>query len=127
MSHQQWVGGTADTEKAALGLTYALNCQSANHLKVAIVSGTTANAQGGQASVTLPVEIVASKVRGIEVIVDWSGTNSWMSSSAFFAGGYQVDFYTSNGSPMTLYVNNVFGNSGNILSMPFRAVIIYEE
>lgn len=93
-------------------------------LKVYYVTGTTHASDGGQASVNLDASIASSKIISVSVMVEYS-TDSFVGPGSFSTSGQQFDWSINSGSPVSLFINNVTGNSAGILSKPFRAVIVY--
>lgn len=96
-------------------------------IKIAFATGTTAAFQGFCNGLYLDTSIASSTILGLTVEVEWSSPNAWIGPGYQTGGGYQFDYYLSNGEPLNLAVCNVGGNSGNILSKPFRAVIFYVD
>ena len=93
--------------------------------KVFFATGTTASIQCSSNYIELDPSISPSKITSVDVLVNWS-SNSPISNSYFSSSGYQYDWYITDGlSTERLYVNNVCGSSGSILSVPFRVRITY--
>lgn len=93
-------------------------------LKVYYATGTTNASQGGQSSINLDASIASSKIISVSVMVEYS-TGSYVGPGSVSSSGQQFDWSINSGSPVSLSINNVTGNSAGILSKPFRAVIVY--
>lgn len=93
-------------------------------LKVYYVTGTTHASDGGQASVNLDASIASSKIISVSAMVEYS-TDSFVGPGSVSTSGQQFDWSINSGSPVSLSIHNVTGNSAGILSKPFRAVIVY--
>lgn len=90
-------------------------------IKVKKFTGTTAATDGGD--VNFPHGLVRSKILSVSVLVE-SDINTYTPPSSTFINGieYNFDVYTN-----TIWIYNTPGNSGNILSKPFKVLITYEE
>lgn len=113
-SAQTWTAKQTFNDYTQLGDT-------APAIKMKKLTGTTAAAEGGSASVNHGV--TSSKVIGVQVLVFHSSTNAilpgWVASA-----GYQYDVQlTSTGVQVVLHATN----SENILSKAFTVFITYEE
>jgi hypothetical protein len=113
-SAQTWTAKQTFNDYTQLGDT-------APAIKMKKLTGTTAAAEGGSASVNHGV--TSSKVIGVQVLVFHSSTNAilpgWVASA-----GYQYDVQlTSTGVQVVLHATN----SENILSKAFTVLITYEE
>lgn len=88
-------------------------------IKIKVLTGTTAETEGGISSVAHG--ITASKIVSISVLVEW-GPNSFLPNSHNIVPGYYFDFYSDSES---VFVRNQTANSNNILSKQFKVTIIY--
>jgi hypothetical protein len=107
---------TADTRTSG----YTQLGTGAPNIKMKKITGTTAATEGG--TVTIPHGVTFSQIIGVQVMVD-NGTAILPPNLTIFLGlEFQYYFNSTN-----LVVRNVASNSSSILSMPFTAIIIYEQ
>lgn len=90
-------------------------------VKVKKLTGTTSAVEGF--NVNIAHGVTASKILSVSVLVESSANNFTPPGFTHFAG-YEYNFDILNGA---VWVFNVDGNSGNILSKPFKVFITYEE
>ena len=83
-----------------------------------IFTGTTATTQGANSSITHG--LVYSKILAFSGLVDHG--NGVVTPGHILTPGYE---FVLSGNSTGIFVGNVAGNSGNILSKPFRLVIDY--
>jgi hypothetical protein len=90
-------------------------------IKVKKLTGTTAATDGGD--VNIPHGLVRSKILSVSVLVE-SDINTYIPPSSTYISGveYNFDVYIN-----TIWIYNIPGNSGNILSRTFKVLITYEE
>ena len=88
-------------------------------IRVKKITGTTSESQGGSAVINTGLD--PSKILSISVMVT-AGNNLWYPP---FTGSTTSFLWTQNSS--FIEVVNVNGSSANILSKPFKIVIIYEQ
>ena len=92
-------------------------------IKMAYLTGTTSAVSGGSTSVTLPV--TPDKIISVNVMVDYTGSSSWISNSYLWNAGYSFSWFINS---TTLFVTNndtAPSSSTNIRGRAFRAVIMY--
>lgn len=89
-------------------------------VKIKKLTGTTASTQGASAAVAHG--LTGGKIISVTVTVA-HGTNQGMMPGQLTNAGYQYDL---NFDSVNISVNNISGNSGNILSKPFIVTILYE-
>jgi hypothetical protein len=94
---------------------------SAPAIKVKKLTGTTASFDGG--TVNIPHGLTFSKIISVSILVE-SGVNNYTPPSFTALPGLEYNFDILNNN---FWVFNVSGNSGNILSKSFTALITYEE
>ncbi|MBI3195778.1 MAG: hypothetical protein HYZ34_15125 [Ignavibacteriae bacterium] len=94
-------------------------------IKIKKYSGTTSNQQGAGNSIVLDIPI--SKILSITVMVE-AYSNSWYPDGYRYTTGHEFTWITSDsfGIPR-IWISNVNGNSGSILSKPIRVLVTYEE
>lgn len=90
-------------------------------VKVKKLTGTTASAQG--LNVHIPHGVTLSKIIAVTVLVE-SLSNNYTPPAFNLFTGYEYNFDLLDGD---IWIFNVDGNSGNILSKPFKVLITYEE
>lgn len=90
-------------------------------IKVKKLTGTSSPNQGG--AVSIAHDLTASKILNVSVILDF-GTNAFIPASYNYNSGYEFDWYSD---ATNIIVANKSGNSGSILSKPFKILITYEE
>lgn len=88
-------------------------------------TGTFPNSQGSTTFVTLPIEIIASKIVRIDILGQYS-SNAWMPRNFTIFNGYQFDFYTDNGSPMNINVVLSNSNSSSMVNQIFVGIVEYK-
>jgi hypothetical protein len=87
------------------------------------LTGTTAGSQGSVVNIAHGLD--NSKILSIDVMVDY-GSNSYIHAGFTNGGGYLFNWANLSGSS-SISVENVAGNSANILSKPIRILITYEQ
>lgn len=88
------------------------------------ITGTTANSQGNQVFVTHGCPD-PTKIISIRTFVDLGGgSNIYITSGYRYSTGYEFSERVSN---TEIVISNVTGNSGNILNLPFKTLIIYRQ
>ena len=90
-------------------------------IKVKKLTGTTAATDGG--NVNIPHGLIFSKILSVSVLVE-SQTTTYTPPSYTTTSGYEYNYDVYNS---TVWIFNIAGNSGNILSKPFKVLITYEE
>ena len=90
-------------------------------IKVKKLTGTTASTQGGD--VNIAHGLTFSKILSVSVLVE-SETTTYTPPSYTIISGYEYNYDVYNS---TVWIFNIAGNSGNILSKPFKVMITYEE
>jgi Head domain of trimeric autotransporter adhesin len=90
-------------------------------VKVKKLTGTTSSVEGF--NVNIAHGVTASKILSVSVLVE-SSTNNFTPPGFTHFTGYEYNFDILNGA---VWIFNVAGNSGNILSKPFKVLITYEE
>lgn len=90
-------------------------------LKLKVISGTTAAAEGGTASASHGLD--STKIINFYVVVQY-GVGAWVGQNHTINSELQYDaFIDAN----RVYVQNSTSNSGSVLSDPFKAFIWYGE
>lgn len=90
-------------------------------VKVKKITGTTASTEGGNTNI--PHGLAFSKILSVSVLVE-SATNTYTPPSSTHIPGIEYNYDVYNN---TIWIFNTPGNSGNILSKPFKVFITYEE
>lgn len=90
-------------------------------VKVKKLTGTTSAIEGF--NVNVPHGVTDSKIISVSILVE-SSTGNFTPPSFTHFSGYEYNFDILNGA---VWIFNVSGNSGNILSKPFKVLITYEE
>ncbi len=90
-------------------------------IKVKKLTGTTASTEGGD--VNIPHGLTFSKILSVSVLVE-SQTTTYTPPSYTTIPGYEYNYDVYNS---TVWIFNIAGNSGNILSKPVKIMITYEE
>jgi len=100
---------------------YTMLGNSAPKIQMKKLTGTTGATQGS--SVLIAHGLNSAKVLSIDVLVDYGGS-SFVHHSYTESAGFQFNFYMNS---THIIIVNVLGNSGSILSKPFRILVTYEE
>ncbi|MFT3795026.1 hypothetical protein [Flavobacterium sp.] len=90
-------------------------------IKILKLTGTTNASQGVQTAVAHG--LTSSKILSVSVLVDYTASAS-VPPSYGGSAGYEYDYFV-NGTSVVVWTKS--GNSGNILSKPFRILVTYEE
>ena len=96
-------------------------------IQVATFSGTTAATQGGSAIVNIS-PVTAAQIISITVMVDYTGSGSWLSPRYNGNPGYDFTWYQNASSVFVINTQSgVNGGNGSsfILSMPIRVMVTY--
>lgn len=100
---------------------------SGTNIQVVKLTGTTNAAQGFNIGINLPTGVTQNKILSVTVLVDVTNNNSgdWIHPNYTYLGlGYQFNWRITTNQ---IFVENMSGNSANILSKPFKVMITYEQ
>lgn len=90
-------------------------------IKMKKFTGTTSSLIGG--TINILHGLSSSKILNVSLVIEYSAGN-YVTMGYNYAAGFEASiYYTST----HVIIGNVIGNSGNILSKPFKIVITYEE
>ncbi len=117
------VGSSSDpgTDNLIVDGFTKLGGTSAPAIKYLKITGTTGTSEGSDISVN--TGLTGSKILAVSVLVDYS-SSSYIPPNFTNNAEFEYQVYFAGG---ILHVWNTPGNSGNILSRPFTALITYEQ
>lgn len=99
---------------------------SGANIQVVKLTGTTNAAQGSNIGINLPTGVTQNKILSITVMVDATlNSGDWIHPNYTYLGtGYQFNWRITTNQ---IFIENIAGNSANILSKPFKVMITYEQ
>ena len=126
------LGGTGvDAVKVGIGVTapqaelevngYTKLGSNAPKVKMIKLTGTTSASQGG--SVSIAHGLTSSKILSVTILAEYSA-GRYVNPRHSFNAGYEFDFRVD---PTNVVVYNSAANSTNVLSVPVKIMILYEE
>jgi hypothetical protein len=93
-------------------------------IKIKKLTTTTGSNDDAGNLTTIPTGVTATKIIGIQVLVEY-GPGQYVPSSYIKNGGYEFNFATNNINEIEIW--NILGNSYHIYSKPIKIIITYEE
>jgi hypothetical protein len=100
---------------------YTMLGSAAPKIQIKKITGITAVSQGS--SVVIVHGLASSKILSVNILVEYTADN-FISNNYQVNPGYQFDYYITG---TAININNISGNSANILSKPVRVLITYEQ
>lgn len=116
--------GTANPDAKLLVDGYTKLGSDAPAIKLKKLTTTTGSDDGANGKVVISTGVTASKIIGIQILVEYS-SGQYVPNSYKKNGGYEFNFATNNLNEIELY--NIGGNSFNIYSKTTKILITYEE